>query len=97
MKNKKTKNDDFDFEDFFDPEDLLPINLYFLKEEKGFDTDTVEGLEEARSWIRYANPDDLLIGEPKGDPFDIMIGSLRRGLLLQSVNLQLSRMQAETA
>ena len=97
MTNYKTqaKTNDINFGDLFAPEVMLPQNLLFLREEKGFDTDTVEGLEEARKWILTADPDNLLFGEPKGDPFDIMIGSLRRGLLLQSVDLQLSRLQSK--
>ena len=91
--NKKTQT--IDFEDLLDPEVMLSQNLFFLREEKGFDTDTVVGLEEARKWILTADPDNLLFGEPKGDAFDIMVGSLRRGLLLQTVDLQLSRLRSE--
>lgn len=59
-------------------------NLAFF-EAKGFDTKTTEGLEEIQKWLQTASPDELMLGEPTGSRFDIMMGSARRGMLLKTV------------
>lgn len=60
------------------------INLAFLAN-KGFDTDTIEGLNKALSWLKIIDADFLMYGEPTGDSFDIMVGELRRPMLIASV------------
>ena len=51
-------------------------------ESKGFDVKTTEGLKKALKWVRTADGDDLMLGEPTGDPFDIEMGELRRPMLI---------------
>ena len=68
-------------------------NLVFL-EYKGFDINTVKGLTIARKWLESADPDDLMYGAPTGDPMDIFIGSLRRSMLIESVEAEIKRLSA---
>ena len=65
--------------------DLSATTAEFLKD-KGFDPDTKEGLEKAKKWVKKANPDDLMLGEGTGDPFDVAMGSIRRGMLMRSID-----------
>ena len=78
----------------FDPAEMVDSTMWFLKEDKGLKVDSVEELEKAREWVSTTNPDNLMLGEPTGDPFDIFIGSLRRGLLLEAIDIRLNRMKA---
>ena len=65
-------------------------NLAFF-ETKGFNTKTAEGLEEIHRWLQTADPDELMLGEPTGSEFDIAMGAARRGMLLETVRLELKR------
>ena len=67
------------------------VNLEFI-ESKGFDVTTKKGLQKALLWLETTNPDNLMYGEPTGDPFDIQMGSLRRGMLIESVKAKLQSM-----
>lgn len=60
------------------------INLTFLSH-KGFDTTTLDGLQNALFWLKTADADELLYGEGTGDSFDIMVGEMRRPMLIESV------------
>ncbi len=60
------------------------INLTFI-ESKGFDTYTKEGLNKALKWLKTTDADNLMYGEPSGDEFDIMVGEMRRPMLISSV------------
>ena len=60
------------------------INLMFLQQ-KGFDISSLDGLQKALSWLQNADPDTLMHGNPTGDPFDIMVGEMRRPMLISSV------------
>ena len=60
------------------------INLTFLHL-KGFDTNTLTGLKKALHWLKTSEPDCLMHGEETGDPFDIMVGEMRRPMLINSV------------
>ena len=60
------------------------INLTFLHL-KGFDTNTLKGLNKALHWLKTADADCLMHGEGTGDPFDIMVGEMRRPMLINSV------------
>lgn len=60
------------------------INLMFLQQ-KGFDISSLGGLQKALSWLQNADPDTLMHGNPTGDPFDIMVGEIRRPMLISSV------------
>lgn len=60
------------------------INLTFINQ-KGFDTSTLDGLNKALLWLKTADPDSLMHGAPTGDPFDIMVGEMRRPMLINSV------------
>ncbi|MBO5575969.1 MAG: hypothetical protein J5956_06685 [Ruminococcus sp.] len=68
-------------------------NLVFLAY-KGFDVNTVKGLTIAKKWLETADPDDLMYGEPTGDPIDIFAGSMRRCLLIKSVDAEIRRLSA---
>ena len=56
---------------------------------KGFDVSTIKGVEAAKKWLDEADPDELMYGEPAGDPFDILVGEMRRGMLIDSVESEL--------
>ena len=60
------------------------INLMFLQQ-KGFDISSIGGLQKALSWLQTADSDTLMHGNPTGDPFDIMVGEMRRPMLISSV------------
>ena len=44
-------------------------NLAFIKT-KGFDITTTDVLEKALEWLQSNDPDNLMLCEPTGDPFD---------------------------
>ena len=60
------------------------INLTFLNL-KGFDTSSLTGLNAALHWLKTTEADCLMHGEGTGDPFDIMVGEIRRPMLIASV------------
>lgn len=60
------------------------INLTFLSQ-KGFKIYTLEGLNKALHWLKTTDADCLMYGEGTGDPFDIMVGEMRRPMLISSV------------
>lgn len=96
MNRDKTKrNASSSIPDFkFEPE-MVDSTMQFLKDEKGMAVDTVENLEKTREWVSSTDPDNLLLGVPTGDPFDIFIGSIRRGLLLQAIDIRLEQLKAK--
>ena len=63
------------------------VNLTFIKT-KGFDI-TTDGLEKALEWLQSTDPDNLMLGEPTGDPFDRQMGEFRRGTLIETVEEEL--------
>lgn len=65
------------------------INLTFLHL-KGFDTNTLTGLQAALTWLKTTDADCLMHGEGTGDPFDIMVGEMRRPMLINSVENAIS-------
>lgn len=77
-------------EQYFSEMDEQRVNLDFLAH-KGFDVKTAKGLMEAKAWLETADPDDLMYGEPTGDEFDIAVGSMRRGMLLKTVEAALKK------
>ena len=77
-------------EQYISEMDEQRVNLNFLAH-KGFDVKTVKGLMEAKAWLETADPDDLMYGEPTGDEFDIAVGSMRRGMLLKTVEAALKK------
>ena len=92
MSKKKSDKDNFqDFE--FDTNDIVNSALWFLKVDKGKDVDTIPGLKKTREWVRTADPDDLMLGDPTGDSFDIMMGSVRRGMLLDAIDYRITKMK----
>ena len=58
-------------------------NTIIFLESKGFNMDN---LEEAKKWVETTDPDNLLLGEGTGNPFDISMGQIRRGMLLKSID-----------
>ncbi len=77
-------------EQYISEMDEQRVNLDFLAH-KGFDVKTAKGLMEAKVWLETADPDDLMYGEPTGDEFDIAVGSMRRGMLLKTVEAALKK------
>ena len=63
-------------------------NLAFIKT-KGFDITTTDVLEKALEWLQSTDPDNLMLGEPTGDPFDRQMGEFRRGTLIETVEEEL--------
>ena len=70
--------------------DKQESNLYFLTT-KGFDINTMVGLQQEKEWLETADPDELMLGEPTGDAFDIQMGSLRRGMLIKTVEREMKK------
>ena len=68
------------------------INLTFI-ESKGFDTYTKEGLNKALKWLKTEDADNLMYGEPSGDEFDIMVGEMRRPMLISSVEHAITQIE----
>lgn len=69
------------------------INLTFLQQ-KGFKTTTLEGLNQALNWLKTTDADRLMHGEGTGDPFDIMVGEMRRPMLIASVEHAITQLEA---
>ena len=67
------------------------INLTFISS-KGFDVFTVDGLNKALHWLKTADADNLMYGEPSGDEFDIMVGGMRRPMLIASVEQAIAQL-----
>ena len=65
----------------FDKNSIDEMTLVFL-ESKGFDR---QHLSEALSWLRTADPDDLMLGDKTGESFDVTMGELRWPMLIASV------------
>ena len=61
--------------------ELTEADVMFF-ESKGFDVKTSDGLRKALKWLRTTDADNLMFGEPTGDPFDIEMGELRRPMLI---------------
>ena len=70
------------------------INLTFLNL-KGFDTSTLIGLNAALHWLKITEADCLMHGEGTGDPFDIMVGEMRRPMLIASVEEAITTLEKE--
>ena len=67
------------------------INLTFISS-KGFDVYTTEGLNKALQWLKTADADNLMYGEPSGDELDIMVGEMRRPMLISSVEAAIAEL-----
>lgn len=67
------------------------INLTFIAS-KGFDTSTLKGLNSALHWLKIADADNLMYGESSGDEFDIMVGEMRRPMLINSVEAAIAEL-----
>ena len=67
------------------------INLTFISS-KGFDVFTVDGLNKALHWLQTADADNLMYGEPSGDEFVIMVGEMRRPMLIASVEQAIAQL-----
>ncbi len=72
---------------------LHDINLTFLQQ-KGFKISTLEGLNKALKWLKATDADCLMHGESTGDPFDIMVGEMRRPMLIASVEHAITQLEA---
>lgn len=70
------------------------INLTFLNL-KGFDTSTLKGLNAALHWLKTTDADCLMHGEGTGDPFDVMVGEMRRPMLIASVEEAITTLEKE--
>ena len=73
----------------------LDANLAFLRDEKGCDIDTLEGLQRTLAWVATTIPENLMYGEPTGDSFDIYMGSIRRGMLMDDIMLKIAMMKPD--
>ena len=65
-------------------------NLEFI-ESKGFDIKSLDGLNKALAWLKTTHGDNLMYGDPTGEEFDIMMGELRRPMLIDSVEKEIRR------
>ena len=77
-------------EDYISKKEQHKANIEFFKA-KGFDPSTEAGLNKIRNWLQTADPDELMLDKPTGDPFDIAMDSVRRGPLLESVETELKK------
>lgn len=83
--------------DMFNTDSIDEMTLFFL-ESKGF-SPTFD-LQSALSWLRTADPNDLMLGS--GDPnrhdsFDVTMGELRRPMLIASVERLIAAQEKKTA
>ena len=69
---------------------LDEANLEFIAS-KGFDTKSLDGLKKALSWLKVTDGDNLMYGDPTGEEVDIMMGELRRPMLIESVEKAIRR------
>lgn len=76
------------------PHNKHDINLTFLQQ-KGFKTSTIEDLNKALHWLKTTEADCLMHGEGTGDPFDIMVGEMRRPMLIASVEEAITILEKE--
>lgn len=76
------------------PHNKHDINLTFLQQ-KGFKTSTIEDLNKALHWLKTTEADCLMHGEGTGDPFDIMVGEMRRPMLIASVEEAIREIEKE--
>jgi hypothetical protein len=60
------------------------INLTFLSL-KCFDTSSLDVLNNVLQCLKATEAERLMHGKPTGDPFDIMVGEMRRPMLIASV------------
>ena len=77
-------------EEYISEMDQQRIHLSFLSS-KGFDVKSQRGLADAKAWVTAANPDDLMLGDPNGDEFDIIMGEMRRGTLLKAIEREMRK------
>ena len=70
------------------------INITFLQQ-KGFDASSLTGLKKALTWLKDTDADCLMHGEGSGDPFDIMVGEMRRPMLISSVEAAMAKLQSK--
>ena len=69
-------------------------NITFLQQ-KGFDASSLTGLKKALTWLKDTDADCLMHGEGSGDPFDIMVGEMRRPMLISSVEAAMAKLQSK--
>ena len=67
------------------------INLTLISS-TGFNVSTADGLNKALHWLKTADADNLMYGEPSGDEFDIMVGEMRRPMLISSVEAAITEL-----
>ena len=65
-------------------------NLEFI-ESKGFDIKSLDAINKALEWMKTTHGDNLMYGDPTGEEFDIMMGELRRPMLIDSVEKEIRR------
>ena len=70
------------------------INITFLQQ-KGFDASSLTGLKKALTGLKDTDADCLMHGEGSGDPFDIMVGEMRRPMLISSVEAAMAKLQSK--
>jgi len=80
-------------EKYISKQDQHQLNLQFVAS-KGFDVKAQSGLEEALAWLKTTDPDNLLYGEPTGDPFDVRMGALRRSMLIETITAEMNKGKA---
>ncbi len=77
-------------EEYISKREQHQANLQFIAS-KGFDVSSPEGLQAALEWVKTTDPDNLLYGEGTGDPFDVQMGTLRRGMLIETLSAELKK------
>ena len=72
-------------------------NLMFLRD-KGRDVDTLAGLYVTREWLKTAPTLAMFYGNEQGQPDDaeIMIGELRRVMLIETVEQEILRQESNS-
>ena len=58
----------------------------------GFDVTSDTDLYKALEWVKNSSGDNLVWGEPTGDPFDMALGELRRPMLIDALNTELQKL-----
>ena len=56
-----------------------------------FNVKTVKGLTKTRKWLETEKSDELMLGNPTGDSFNMQVESVRRGMLLKDIDTEMKK------
>ena len=69
--------------------------LALLKDEKGFDIENLRGLKNTLAWVSAMPAELLVIARQKGDDIYVISGETSRSLLIETIELEISKRERE--